>query len=250
MANGGPAYGLSWEVQQRIDKQYDPELEQILTQWILAQCGGIQLPEPTKQKFQEWLKDGTVLCKFINSLYPKGQASVANTDPSNKAFKQMEQISQFLWAAEQYGIAPTDIFQTVDLWEGKNMACVQRTLMNLRGLAVTKQDGLFENCCDFSKDKLKEGQNVIGLQMGTNQGASQAGMTGCGTPLNLHPSSTDVGTNQGQPLPPFHQSEVPKPWLLAASQISPPWSLGLCLKQQTHFLHSRYPGQWLLLICQ
>lgn len=60
MANRGPAYGLSWEVQQRIDKQYDPELEQILTQWILAQCGGIQPPEPGKEKFQEWLKDGTV----------------------------------------------------------------------------------------------------------------------------------------------------------------------------------------------
>lgn len=35
------------------------------------------------------------------------------------AFKQMEQISQFLQAAERYGIAATDIFQTVDLWEGR-----------------------------------------------------------------------------------------------------------------------------------
>lgn len=34
------------------------------------------------------------------------------------AFKQMEQISQFLQAAERYGINTTDIFQTVDLWEG------------------------------------------------------------------------------------------------------------------------------------
>lgn len=34
------------------------------------------------------------------------------------AFKQMEQISQFLKAAEGYGINTTDIFQTVDLWEG------------------------------------------------------------------------------------------------------------------------------------
>lgn len=36
------------------------------------------------------------------------------------AFKQMEQISQFLKAAEIYGVRTTDIFQTVDLWEGKN----------------------------------------------------------------------------------------------------------------------------------
>ncbi|XP_074836718.1 transgelin-2 [Carettochelys insculpta] len=198
MANKGPAYGLSREVQQRIDRQYDPELEQILTQWILAQCGsGVQAPEPGREKFQEWLKDGIVLCKLINSLYPKGQEPVTKIQASNMAFKQMEQIAQFLQAAERYGIVPTDIFQTVDLWEGKNMACVQRTLMNLGGLAVTREDGLFvgdpnwfpkksrENRREFSEDKLKEGQNVIGLQMGTNRGASQAGMTGYGMPRQI-----------------------------------------------------------------
>ncbi|XP_006115250.1 transgelin-2 [Pelodiscus sinensis] len=198
MANRGPAYGLSREVQQRIDRQYDLDLEQILTQWILAQCGSnIQAPEPGREKFQEWLKDGTVLCRLINSLFPKGQEPVAKIQASAMAFKQMEQISQFLQAAERYGIAPTDIFQTVDLWEGKNMASVQKTLMNLGGLAVTREDGLFvgdpnwfpkkskENRRGFSEDKLKEGQNVIGLQMGTNRGASQAGMTGYGMPRQI-----------------------------------------------------------------
>ncbi|XP_010186766.1 PREDICTED: transgelin-2-like, partial [Mesitornis unicolor] len=38
MANRGPSYGLSREVQQKIDRQYDPELEQVLVRWILAQC--------------------------------------------------------------------------------------------------------------------------------------------------------------------------------------------------------------------
>lgn len=38
---------------------------------------------------------------------------------SDMAFKQMEQISQFLNAAERYGVSKTDMFQTVDLWEGK-----------------------------------------------------------------------------------------------------------------------------------
>lgn len=38
------------------------------------------------------------------------------------AFKQMEQISQFLKAAEIYGVRTTDIFQTVDLWEGKQLS--------------------------------------------------------------------------------------------------------------------------------
>ncbi|XP_034506557.1 transgelin-2-like isoform X1 [Ailuropoda melanoleuca] len=200
MANRGPAYGLSREVQQKIDRQYDPDLEQILTQWIGAQCGpDIGQPQPGKENFQKWLKDGTVLCKLINSLYPKGQSPVAKIQiqVSTMAFKQMEQISQFLQAAEHYGILAADIFQTVDLWEGKNMACVQRTLMNLGGLAFSKEDGLFagdpswfpkksqENRRAFSDDKLKEGQSVIGLQMGTNRGASQKGMTGYGMPRQI-----------------------------------------------------------------
>lgn len=33
-------------------------------------------------------------------------------------FKQMEQISHFLKAAEDYGVVKTDMFQTVDLFEG------------------------------------------------------------------------------------------------------------------------------------
>ncbi|XP_049633582.1 cilia- and flagella-associated protein 45 [Suncus etruscus] len=63
---------------------------------------------------------------------------------------------------------------------GKNLACVQRTLMNLGGLAVARNDGLFsgdpnwfpkkskENPRNFSASQLQEGKNVIGLQMGSN----------------------------------------------------------------------------------
>uniref|UniRef100_A0A8C9L3N6 Transgelin 2 n=1 Tax=Serinus canaria TaxID=9135 RepID=A0A8C9L3N6_SERCA len=165
MANRGPSYGLSREVQQKIDRQYDPELEQVLVRWILAQCGG-----DGGDGFQQWLKDGTVLCRLINSLHPRGQAPVAKIQASAMAFKQMEQISQFLQAAERYGIAATDIFQTVDLWEGKNMACVQRTLMNLGSLAVAKGDGLFvgdpnwfpkENEQNLDENDLKPSENQI-----------------------------------------------------------------------------------------
>ena len=61
MANRGPSYGLSREVQQKIDRQYDPELEQILVRWIMAQCGGdVVQPAPGRDGFQQWLKDGTV----------------------------------------------------------------------------------------------------------------------------------------------------------------------------------------------
>lgn len=65
------------------------------------------------------------------------------------------------------------------------------------GLAVARDDGLFsgdpnwfpkkskENPRNFSDNQLQEGKNVIGLQMGTNRGASQAGMTGYGMPRQI-----------------------------------------------------------------
>lgn len=61
MANRGPAYGLSREVQQKIEKQYDADLEQILIQWITSQCRkDVGRPQPGREHFQNWLKDGTV----------------------------------------------------------------------------------------------------------------------------------------------------------------------------------------------
>ncbi|XP_046876676.1 transgelin-like [Hypomesus transpacificus] len=192
MANKGPSYGLSREVQSKIDKKYDPELEERLNEWIIAQCGsGVGRPEEGKTGFQNWLKDGCILSALINSLYDDNKP-IKKLQPSGMAFKQMEQISQFLHAAEKYGVTKTDMFQTVDLWEGKDLAAVQRTLMALGSLAVTRDDGHYrgdpswfhkksqENRRDFSEEQLSGGKNVIGLQMGTNKGASQAGMTGYG----------------------------------------------------------------------
>lgn len=59
-----------------------------------------------------------VLSELINSLFA-GEKPVKKIQSSTMAFKQMEQISQFLNAAEKYGVTKTDMFQTVDLWEGR-----------------------------------------------------------------------------------------------------------------------------------
>lgn len=150
MANRGPSYGLSREVQEKIEQKYDPDLEARLVDWIIAQCGGnVERPQTGKQNFQKWLMDGTVscctywalslkivffshfkslpslslpvlqiLCRLINSLYPRGKEPIKKIQETQMAFKQMEKISQFLQAAEAYGVITTDIFQTVDLWEG------------------------------------------------------------------------------------------------------------------------------------
>ncbi|KAG7515805.1 transgelin-like [Solea senegalensis] len=192
MSNRGQSYGMSREVQNKIDEKYDQELEERLVEWIMCQCGsGVERPEPGRVGFQTWLKDGCVLCELINSLSGANKP-IRVIKSSTMPFKQMEQISLFLHAVDSYGVTKADMFQTVDLYEGTDMATVQRTLMALGCLAVTKDDGNYkgdpnwfhrkaqENRRDFSEEQLSQGKNVIGLQMGTNKGASQAGMTGYG----------------------------------------------------------------------
>lgn len=166
MANRGPAYGTGQEVQQKTEKQYDADVEQILisgsppsTTIIWA---GLSLGLRTSRTE---LKDGTVLCELINGLNPEGQAPVKKIQASTMAFKQMEQISQFLQVADANGINTNDISQTVDLWKGKNIACVQQTLMNLGRLSVTQDNGLFSGDPIWFPKKSKEN---LGTSQTTN----------------------------------------------------------------------------------
>ncbi|NXS66479.1 TAGL protein, partial [Pandion haliaetus] len=151
MANKGPAYGMSRDVQSKIEKKYDDELEDRLVEWIVAQCGAaVGRPERGRLGFQVWLKNGIVR--------GRGRRAMPVLTP----------------------LRPS---------AAKDMAAVQRTLMALGSLAVTKNDGHYhgdpnwfmkkaqEHKREFTESQLKEGKNVIGLQMGSNKGASQAGMS-------------------------------------------------------------------------
>ncbi|VEL34653.1 unnamed protein product [Protopolystoma xenopodis] len=98
----------------------------------------------------------------------------------------MENINAFQDAIKKYGVPTTDIFQTVDLFEKKDIAQVTQCLFALGRTCQTHSDytgpGLgpklaVENKREFTEEQIKEGQNVISLQYGTNKGASQAGMS-------------------------------------------------------------------------
>ncbi|KAJ2848071.1 Protein kinase of the Mitotic Exit Network, partial [Coemansia brasiliensis] len=75
---------------------------------------------------RESLRDGVVLCRLINALRP---GSVKRINTKRLPFTQMENISNFLAAAQKLGLDSSDLFQTVDLYEGKNMPRVIMTLL-------------------------------------------------------------------------------------------------------------------------
>lgn len=188
MANRPRGYGMTADIKAKMAAKYDPDSEQEARIWIEAVvgepiCEGVSSDEYLgSQRMHEGLKDGIILSKLANRLAGSEKIKIK---PSKMAFKQMEQIGQFLTYCEGYGLAKTDLFQTVDLYENQNMAQV---VMCIHALGRKAQAHGFQgpvlgpkeaskNVREFSEDQMKAGQNVIGLQMGTNKVASQAGQS-------------------------------------------------------------------------
>ncbi|XP_040270952.1 calponin-1 [Bufo bufo] len=207
--NRGPAYGLSAEVKNKLASKYNPHLEAELREWIESTTG-----KKIENKFMESLKNGAILCELINKLHP---GSVRKINESTQNWHQLENIGNFIKAITAYGVQSHDIFEANDLFENTNLTQVQSTLLALAGVAKSKgaKVNLGVKYADrqerkFNPDKLREGRNIIGLQMGTNRFASQKGMTSYGTrrhlydpklgneqPLDQATISLQMGTNKG-----------------------------------------------------
>jgi len=142
------------------------------------------LREPLPQgNYEDILKDGVILCKLMEKLLP---GSIAKINTQGGQFKLMENINRFQEAAKKFGVAEQDVFQTVDLWERRNIAQVTQCIMALGRAAYTHPEftGPFlgpkpsEECKrEFSEEQLRAGESVLGLQAGFNKGASQAGQS-------------------------------------------------------------------------
>ncbi|XP_030112599.4 calponin-2 isoform X2 [Taeniopygia guttata] len=200
--NKGPSYGLSAEVKNRLAQKYDPQKEAELRTWIESVTGKQIGPD-----FQRGLKDGVILCELMNKLQPN---SVRKINRSAQNWHQLENLSNFIKAMASYGMNPVDLFEANDLFESGNLTQVQVSLLALAGMAKTKglQSGVDigvkyseKQQRNFDETKMKAGQCVIGLQMGTNKCASQSGMTAYGTRRHLYDPKNQI-------LPPMDHSTI------------------------------------------
>lgn len=200
--NKGPAYGLTAEVKNKIAAKYDVQKEEELRLWIEEMTG-----EQIGADFQKGLKNGVILCSLMNTL-EKG--SVPKVHKTALNWHQLENIGNFIKAAKEYGLKPHDVFEANDLFENGNMTQVQTSLLALASMAKTKgthsrvdigvkyADKQKRN---FDEEKLKAGNCVIGLQMGTNRCASQAGMNAYGTRRHLYDPKAQI-------LPPMDHTTI------------------------------------------
>lgn len=182
MANKAQAHGLTAEINRKIAKSYDVEREQQCRDWITAVTGEQFTTPLGSDNFHIALKDGQILCKLVNVIKP---GSVRKINTSAMVFKQHENIGLFLKAAEAIGVAPISSFQTVDLYEGKNMPQVLNTIFALGSAAQKVYDGpklgvkvSDKNVREFDQATIDEGKKYSSLlTAGTNKGATQAGMS-------------------------------------------------------------------------
>lgn len=189
MANKAKGFGLTAELERKKAEKFSAEKANEVMNWLKgvvthADSNDKDLEKmyevKTMEDVEKILKDGTILCTVINAMYP---GSVKKVNKTTMAFKQMENISNFLIACEQKaGCNKTDLFQTVDLYESRNIPGVIDSLLALgrKGHDIPGIPGIgpkeaTQNKREFTDEQLEAGKNVIGLQMGTNKLASQSG---------------------------------------------------------------------------
>lgn len=183
MANRPTGYGLTAALQRRRAEKYDYDDEQDALAWMEAVIneGKIFCGVEGMKRTGDALKDGVYLCKLMAQIYP-GSIKIINK-PLN-AFKCMENIANFLASCKSYGIASTDLFQTSDLYDGININAVINALHavgrkaqsnNYYGPILGPREA---SPCPrlFTQEQLRNGGNIIGLQMGSNKGATQSGL--------------------------------------------------------------------------
>ncbi|XP_039247802.2 transgelin-2-like [Styela clava] len=201
MASRPKGFGLTRETDEKLRAKYLVEDEQKIAKWIHKRTGR-EFTGRGQDEFRDFLMDGHVLCALYNSfkygkdLKPNDGSKVKLQAMRN--MKESENIEMFLKAAEGMGMKRLDMFQTVNIRDNQNMSQVLSTLLALANVAKARGvDGDLsiatkiaqENPREFDEQTQREGRNIIGLQMGTNQGASQAGMTGYGAQRQINHKS-------------------------------------------------------------
>ncbi|XP_046376458.2 transgelin-2-like isoform X1 [Haliotis rufescens] len=171
-----PKYGDARDTQMKINKKYDSECAGEMLNWVASMTGESFNTAGDMDNFQEVLKDGVLLGKLANALKP-GSIPAKKLKSTTLSFKQMELIQLAVDVFKQMGVKDTESFQSVDLTERVNLNQVVICLQSVGRKAGHGPKEAQENRRDFSDEQLKAGQSVIGLQMGTNQHASQAGMS-------------------------------------------------------------------------
>jgi hypothetical protein len=195
----GAGYGLDAELSQKLANKYDATLEAQAQAWIEAVSG----QKFGGKTFGEALKDGKILCATINAIRP---GTIKKVNKMNAPFMMMENICHFLKGCRTLGVNGGDCFETVDLFEAKDLGLVVACIHAL-GRAVQKScpewDGptlgpkeAEKNVRCFSAAQLNAGKGIIGkVSAGSSKTMEKLDVTKTGITFGADNANTEVGAN-------------------------------------------------------
>ena len=199
--------GFAKEVQDKLAGKFDKVEAAKTLRWIKSlPADGAQPAEYTNAvgqipngiqevemgAYQKYLSNGLVLGYLMHALQPGFVKFTTKTwqvsdKPVFETSRQRERIGVFLDFCSKYGVSSAFMFQTDQLYEATNLTQVIVCLSQVGVEAQSKpgyrgpQDFWMhkhqENKRNFSEEKLRAGETVIGLQMGTNKGANASGIS-------------------------------------------------------------------------
>jgi len=112
-------------IQNRIAQKFDPAREQKARSWLES----ILNERFTEESLQDALKDGTRLCRALNHVVPKTVVKI-NEHPKLD-FPKRENVSNYLDGCKSIGLNKSKVFETPDLYEGRNLPLVIENVIEL-----------------------------------------------------------------------------------------------------------------------
>uniref|UniRef100_A0A0N4U4H2 Calponin-homology (CH) domain-containing protein n=1 Tax=Dracunculus medinensis TaxID=318479 RepID=A0A0N4U4H2_DRAME len=106
-----------------------------LLEWIASLIKEDFNTSGERSNFANTLKDGQILCKLLNSVKP-GTVKKIMKPTSN--FNCMENINQFCMAVRALGVKDEETFQSVDLFEERDLFSVCVTLQSFARMVSHK----------------------------------------------------------------------------------------------------------------
>ncbi|KAE8887823.1 hypothetical protein PF005_g26098 [Phytophthora fragariae] len=163
----GGGFGLDAELARKAAERYDYDMEDEARAW-LERISEMQIGDD----FGEGLRDGVILCTVANKIHPSVVRRVETK--SKMPFKLMENVSAFLKACRVMGVNEFDLFETVDLFELKDLGnvvrcvfalgrAVQRNYPDFKGPTLGVKESV-KNQRSFTPDQLADGKNIISQQ--------------------------------------------------------------------------------------
>ena len=120
--------GLAGSILDKQASKFNEEEAQYILEWIKDLIKEDINTTGSRGNFMETLKDGQVLCKLLNAI-KAGTIKKIMKPISN--FNCMENINQFSNGARSLGVKDEETFQSVDLFEGRDLFSVCVTLQSL-----------------------------------------------------------------------------------------------------------------------